>query len=388
MKKNILFGLTFLFGFGIFLSAQPWSERFAKSEMNRHPRVYDDWDYVTGVVLKGMEMVWQKSGDKTYYDYIKNTVDDVVGDDGKIKGYRLKEYNIDEVTEGRSILLLYKETGEEKYKIAAQSLREQLKTHPRTTENGFWHKEIYPNQMWLDGLYMGSPFYAEYGKIFNEPAAFDDVINQIMLIKKHLYDPQTGLFFHAWDESKKQFWADKETGLSKCFWGRGLGWYIMAMVDVLDYLPENHPGRDSVVLIIQGLAEALKTYQDKETGLWWQVLDQGKREGNFFEASASSMFVYGLAKAVRMNYIDKKYLETARKGFDGITSLLIFRDVIGNYNLSRICKSAGLGGTYPDKIRDGSFNYYAYIEPIVPNDGKGTGPFLMAAVEIEMAEGK
>ena len=388
MKISRLLILLFFCTSSLSYSGEPLSIRFADSEMNRRPNTYSDWDYVTGTELKGFEMVWRHTGDKKYFDYIKNTVDKVVDENGMITGYDAAENNIDEVAEGRMILMLYKETGEEKYKIAADSIRTQLNHHPRTSEGGFWHKEIYPWQMWLDGLYMGEPFYTEYSKIFNHPEDFDDITLQFLQIRKHLWDKKTGLYYHAWDESKKMFWADKETGLSQCFWGRGLGWFAMALVDVLEVLPENHKDRQRLIGIFDELAAALKNYQDDETGLWWQVLDQGERYGNYFEASGSGMFVYSIAKAVRMGWIDQSYYKVAKKGYDGLVKYLIIEDFNGNLNLARICRGAGLGGNYQEKIRDGSFDYYAFIEPIVANDGKGTGPFMMASVEIEMAEAK
>lgn len=366
----------------------PMSAKFADSEISRHPDVYGSWDYVTGTVLVGFEMVWRQTGDKKYFDYIKTTVDKVLDENGKLLDYHMEEYNIDEIAEGRLLLMLYKETGEEKYKIAADAVRKQFEKHPRTTEGGFFHKAIYPSQMWLDGLYMGSPFYAEYSAMFKKTKDFDDITNQFLLIDKYLYDENTGLFFHAWDESKKMFWADKETGLSPNFWSRGMGWYAMALVDVLDALPENHKDRAAMVNILNKMAKGLKKYQDKETGLWWQVTDQGERFGNYLEGSGSSMFVYALAKGVRLNLIDKAYYEVAKKGYDGLLKYLVFEDGMGRQNLTRICRSAGVGGNYSRKTRDGSFEYYCYMEPIIPNDGKGTGPFLMACVEIEMAEGK
>ncbi len=360
-----------------------WSVKMAESIMARRPAGYGRWDYVTGTVLRGFEEIWRITGDKKYFDYIQKTVDRVVNEDGTIDRYRVTEYNIDNVQEGSMLLLLYKETGREKYKKAADLLREQLEGHPRISEGGFWHKQIYPWQMWLDGLYMGSPFYAEYSKLFNEPENFDDVVKQFVLIDKHLKDEKTGLYYHAWDESRQMFWADKETGLSQCFWGRGLGWYAMAIVDVMDYLPADHKGRESLIAIIQGLAETIKKYQDDKSGVWWQVLDQSDRKGNYLEGSASTMFVYALAKAVRMNYIDKEYFKTVKKGFKGLLTDLIYKDSIGNLNLLRVCSGAGLGGNYSEKIRDGSYEYYVYIEPIRPNDGKATGPFMMAGAEIE-----
>jgi len=365
------------------LEGKTWAVRMAESIMARRPGKYDKWDYVTGTVLKGFEEVWRITGDSRYYEYIKSTLDAVVREDGTIEGYDVKEYNIDEVQQGRMLLFLYKETGEEKYKKAAARVRSQLDTHPRIRQGGFWHKKIYPEQMWLDGLYMGQPFYAEYAAMFGDSDSFDDVVKQFMLIEENLRDAETGLYYHAWDESRQMFWADPETGLSQCFWGRGLGWYMMAMVDVLDHLPEDHVGRELLIGSLRGLAKTLKAYQDEETGLWWQVLDQGGRKNNYPEGSASAMFVYALAKAIRMDYIDASYLPVVEKGFRGLTTDLMYKDSLGHYNLLRICRSAGLGGNYRDKIRDGSYGYYVNIEPIIPNDGKGTGPFLAACVEVE-----
>ena len=363
-------------------NASNFSFKMAESVMQRHPDVYGNWNYVTGTVLKGFETVWRTSNDKRFFNYIKNTIDNVVDEQGRIKRYRVEEYNIDQVNSGRMLLFLYKETGEEKYKKAAELVRSQLNGHPRISLGGFWHKQIYPWQMWLDGLYMGCPFYAQYSKMFNQPEDFDDIVKQFVLIDENLKDAETGLYYHAWDESKQMFWADKETGLSECFWGRGLGWYTMALVDVLDYLPEDHKGRESLIEILGSLAETLTKYQD-ESGLWWQVLDLANREGNYLEGSASSMFVYSLAKALNLGYINQKYLKTMEQGYQGILEHLIYEDSRGQINLLRICRGAGLGGNYIEKIRDGSYEYYVYIEPIIPNDGKGVGPFMMACVEIE-----
>ncbi|MBN2105584.1 glycoside hydrolase family 88 protein [bacterium] len=364
------------------VSGRTWAVQMARSIMHRHPEIYYDWDYVTGTVLRGFEEAWKLTGDSTYFAYIESTLDPLVGEDGSIKGYRIDEYNIDEVQAGRMLLFLYQETGKEKYKNAADLVRSQFENHPRLKLGGLWHKQIYPWQMWLDGLYMGQPFYAEYAYLFDQPEVFDDVVRQFVLIEDHMKDPQTGLYYHAWDESRQMFWADKETGLSQCFWGRGLGWFAMAIVDVLDYLPPTHPGRARMIKMLKELADTITKYQDEETGLWWQVLDQGHRTGNYLEGSGSAMFVYSLAKAIRMKYIDESYMKTVLKGFNGLTTYLMYKDSWGDYNLLRICRSAGLGGKYQEKIRDGSYGYYVYIEPIRPNDGKGTGPFLAACVEM------
>lgn len=367
-------------------SNQKWSVRMADSEMIREPLKLKKWGaYDSGVVLKGIEHVWRATNDQKYFDYVKKNVDEYVEEDGNIRTYDLAEYNIDQINNGKLLLMLYQETGIEKYKKAAYLQREQLKTHPRTSEGGFWHKKIYPHQMWLDGIFMGGPFYAEFAKVFNEPEIFDDVALQVTLIAKHTKDPKTGLFYHGWDESKQQKWANPETGCSPNFWGRAMGWYAVAIVDILDFLPENHPRRQEIIRIFQELVDAVLKVQDQTTGLWYQVLDQGGREGNYHEASASAMFVYAIAKAVRKGYLAKEYLTAARKGYDGIIKNLIKVDDQGLVNLTQICSVAGLGRVLPTApYRDGSFEYYI-SEPVVTNDPKGVGAFILASIEMEKA---
>jgi unsaturated rhamnogalacturonyl hydrolase len=235
--------------------------------------------------------------------------------------------------------------------------------------------------MWLDGIYMAGPFYAQFGRIFDEPSAFDNVAHQILLIEEHTRDPSTGLLYHAWDESKQQRWANPETGCSPHFWGRAMGWYAMALVDVLDYFPEDHPRRDAIIAIFGRMIEALARVQDEASGLWYQVLDQGRRAGNYLEASASCMFVYAIAKGVRKGYLPPDYLAVARKGYQGIVRDLITVDEQGLVTLEGICSVAGLGG---NPYRDGSFEYYV-SEKVVPNDYKGVGPFILASLEVEGA---
>ncbi len=371
--------------------ARTWAERMATSEMQRqgdnlcfgkNPKA--KWAYETGVFLKGLEAVWRTTGDGKYFDYLKKVIDCYVGVDGTIKTYKLEDYNLDNINLGKQLLSLFVKTGDEKYKKAADLLMKQLKSQPRTKEGGFWHKKIYPYQMWLDGIYMASPFYAQYSMLFKQPAGFDDVANQIIWMENHARDSRTGLLYHGWDESKSQEWADPVTGLSKNFWGRAMGWYAMAIVDVLDYMPKNHPKRKQVIAVFQRLAKAVADYQDPATGLWYQVVDQGKRQGNYLEASCSSMFVYALAKGVRKGYIGKEYASTARKGFDGIVARLIKADADGKINLTQVCSVGGLGG--PSR-RNGTFEYYL-SEPVVSNDLKGVGAFIMAGIEVDHLAGK
>ena len=339
------------------------------------------WTYDHGLVLKGIERVWSNTGDKRYFDFIRQSMDHFVNDDGTIRTYSLDEYNIDHVLPGRVLLLLYKETKQEKYRKAAALLREQLKTHPRTSDGGFWHKKIYPYQMWLDGLYMGEPFYAEWAATFNEPAAFDDIAKQFILMERHSRDDQTGLLYHGWDESRKQRWANPETGRSPNFWGRAMGWYAMALVDTLDYFPQKHPQRAELIAIFNRLADAIAKYQEPSSGLWYQVMDKAGAKGNYLESSAACMFVYALAKGSRLGYLPAKYFRVAEDGYRGIAKEFLRTDAKGQLNLEGTVSVAGLGG---NPYRDGSYEYYL-SEKVVTNDPKGIGALLLAATEMESA---
>jgi unsaturated rhamnogalacturonyl hydrolase len=339
----------------------------------------EKWTYDQGVVLKGIEGVWRKTADGRYFSYIQRSMDRFVGDDGTIRTYKLEDYNIDNLLLGRVLLTLYKVTGQEKYRKAASLLRDQLRTQPRTSEGGFWHKKIYPSQMWLDGLYMGEPFYAEYAATFHEDTAFDDIASQFILMERHGRDAKTGLLYHGWDESKQQRWADPLTGHSPNFWGRAMGWYAMALVDALDYFPTDHPKRETLIAILKRLAVAVEKYQEPKSGLWYEVLDKGGETGNYLEASASSMFVYALAKGVRQGYLPASYLKVAEKGFQGISARFIETESNGQVNLKGTVSVAGLGG---NPYRDGSYRYYL-SEKVVTNDPKGVGAFLLASSEME-----
>ncbi|MEZ4966993.1 MAG: glycoside hydrolase family 88 protein [Saprospiraceae bacterium] len=382
--------LLFLCATGTALRAQePWSVRMAATLMATHPDsfCYDKsrparWDYELGLYLKSLEHVWRRTGNGKYYQYIRQQMDLYVQDDGSIRTYREDVYNIDHITPGRAVLLLWQQMGKEKYKLAAQQLRKQIEKQPRTKEGGFWHKKRYPWQMWLDGLYMGEPFYAEYSLVFDEPKNFDDIANQFIWMEQHARDPKSGLLYHGWDESREQAWADKATGLSPNFWGRAMGWYSMALVDVLDYLPKDHPKYGQIVSILQRLAEAVVRVQDQESGVWYQVLDKGDAKGNYLEASASCMFSYALLKGVRLGYLDGKYLDAAQKAYAGILKEFMVQDTEGFWHLDDVCSVAGLGG---NPYRDGSFEYYI-SEPQRRDDLKGAGPFILASIEMERLE--
>ena len=282
-----------------------------------------------------------------------------------------------------AVLLLAQVSGpnQDRYTKAAQLLRKQLDTQPRTNEGGFWHRKIYPNQMWLDGLYMAAPCYAEYSRLFNQPAGLEDVAKQFALVEKPLVDAKTGLLYHGYDESREQAWANKTTGQSPHFWGRGIGWYAMVLVDALDHFPASHPQRTALVTALQRLAPALARYQDPKTGLWSLVMGQEGRQGNYAEASGSSMFVYALAKGVRLGYRDKKYAAVARKGYDGLLKTFVATEATGALVFNGTVSAGGLGGK---PYRDGSYEYYL-TEPLRQNDLKGVGPFILASTEMEIA---
>ncbi len=363
-----------------------WAEKMTYTIINRNADYWSmdfsttpKWSYVYGLVFKAMWQVYEKTGDRKILDYIEGYYDRLINDEGQIQTYDITKYNIDMIKPGTALLYLYDVTKKEKYKTAIMTLREQMKDHPRTSEGGFWHKKRYPHQMWLDGLYMGPPFLAQYANRFDEPALFDDVANQIILMEKHARDSKTGLLHHAWDESRQQRWADPETGKSPHFWGRAIGWYAMAVVDVLDELPVDHPKRPAIIAILDRMFTALEKVQDPKTGLWYQVLDQGTREGNYLEATASCMYTYAMAKAVRKGYVDEKFLDVARKGYTGILNELVTVDD-GLVNIHNCCSVAGLGG---NPYRDGSYEYYIG-EKIRDNDLKAIGPFILAGLEFEM----
>jgi unsaturated rhamnogalacturonyl hydrolase len=359
----------------------PWSIRGAETLLQRHPSLTHRWHYEPGVALLAVQGVWEVTGDQRYFEYIQCNIDEFVDEDGNIRTYTLEEYNLDQINQGKVLFALHAETGAERYKKAAFTLREQLRTHPRTGQNGFWHKKIYPEQMWLDGLYMAGPFYAQFARVFDEPGIFDDIAHQVATFDRRARDAETGLLYHAWDYARSQKWADPQTGCSPNFWARAMAWFMMALLDILDHFPKEHPKRDLIIQVFRDTAEATLAVQDEASGVWYQILDQGGRPGNYLEASASCMFVYALAKGVRLGYLDPDYLQAAFRGYQGILAQFIEVDSRGWVNLHSICRVGGLGG---DPYRDGTFEYYI-SEPVVSNDYKGVGPFIMASVEIERA---
>jgi len=366
------------------LSGMGMAVKMADSEIKHFPNPWEVdfnpkpvWNYTQGLIAQSMIQMEQVSHQETYFKYAEKYALHFIDANGAILGYKPDEFNIDAVNSGKILFDLYEKTKDERYLKTIQLLRDQLKRQPRTQEGGFWHKLRYPNQMWLDGLYMGSPFLARYAQDLKEPALFEDVINQFVVVHRHTYDPKTGLNYHAWDEKKIQKWANPETGCSPNFWGRAEGWYVMALVDVLDFVPLDHAGRPKLIEILNQVAAGIKKWQDPATGLWYQVLDQGSREGNYLEASCSSMFTCALLKAVRKGYINKDYKAIAEKGYRGIVKHLIIENGDGTISLTKCCAVAGLGG---DPYRSGTYDYYIH-ETVRDNDPKGVGPFIMASIE-------
>ena len=364
-----------------------WSERMAQSEMVRFPEPWmiekatkPRWGYTHGLVVKSMLEMWRHTGEDKYFDYAKIYADSLIDDEGRIKTMKYLSFNIDNINPGKALFDFYDKTKDERYKVAMDTLLKQMSEQPRTSDGGFWHKKVYEHQMWLDGIFMASPYLAQYATQFNQPALYEEVVKQITLIAKHTYDPKTGLYFHGWDESRTQNWANKETGCSANLWSRSLGWYSAAIVDALDYLPLDIQGRDQITNIVDTLAKNIVKYQDIESGVWWQVTDQGNRQGNYLESSASALFVYFLSKSINKGYISsEKYLPATKKAFEGMTKEFIKEEANGTYTLTNCCAVAGLGGKGQ---RDGSFAYYIN-EPIIENDPKSVGSFILASIEFE-----
>ncbi len=360
-----------------------WSVRMANTVIKKSDSLiyYVDkkpkWAY--DVAFLGMAIDRLGSVDPKFSKYMEDWVSWFVKPDGSVTDYRMKEYNLDRIFPGRNVITVYNRTPEQKYKIALDNFILQLNSHPQTNSGGYWHKNIYPSQMWLDGIFMASTFMANYAKVFNEPKWFNVATAQTKMIYEKTLDPATGLLMHAWDESRSQKWCDPATGLSHYPWSRAMGWYTMAILDILEFLPADHPDRDDLILILQKTCDALLKVRDMESGIWFQVLNHGGREGNYLEGSGSAMYTYVFAKGARLGYLDKKYMDIANSAFDGIIKNLITVDEKGLVTMHDICGGCGLGG---NPYRDGSYEYYVN-EKRFDNDTKGVAPFILAAIELD-----
>lgn len=364
---------------------QQWSKKTAATivgqagEDQLHEEISKRWAYVPGMMLMAIARTGEHYQIDEYYDFMKRHMDLFIQEDGTIKGYRIEEYNLDQINQGKNLFQLMEQTGEKRYEQAAHLLAAQLIGHPRTTDGGFWHKKVYPFQMWLDGLYMSSPFLAQYAQVFERPELFDEVAHQLLLIERKTRDPRSGLLYHGWDEAKEQVWANPQTGCSANFWSRALGWYAMAIVDSLEFFPVDHPQRGTLVGIFQRICNALYGVQEEQSGLWFQVMDQGFREGNYLETSGSSMFIYALAKGSRLQYLENPARRNALRAYNGLINRYVEEDQAG-VHLHNICHGAGLS-----LERDGSYGYYIR-EKRVSDIHIGVAPFILASLEIERLE--
>lgn len=337
------------------------------------------WNYIDGCMIIALLEAYEIAGEKKYFDFAEKFIDFYVHEDGSIVGYDPKKPNLDDINEGRVLFDLYRATGKEKYKKAIEMLHTQVEKHPRTETGNFWHKEIYPNQIWLDGLYMAQVFRTRYVKEFGDKD-YSDIVNQYSNVRKYMFDESKKLYYHGCDISKKAFWCDKETGRSANFWLRAIGWFCISLIDNISYI-ENEEPRKKLIEIFAEAIEGISKYADPETGMYWQVVDCGGKEGNYLETSGSSMIAYAMMKGARLGVIDKKYAEMGKKTFDGICKKYLKITDNGDLDLGGICLVAGLGPE-ENRRRDGSYEYYI-SEPVVDNDAKGVAPFVLSYMEIK-----
>ncbi|CUO12618.1 Unsaturated rhamnogalacturonyl hydrolase YteR [Turicibacter sanguinis] len=340
------------------------------------------WCYEDGVILKGAVDLYRATNDDEYWSFVERYLNEFVDAKGTLKGYKASEYNIDHVNAGKVLFDAYQKTKDERYKVAIEHQMDQLRTHPRTKSGNFWHKNRYPYQVWLDGLYMALPFYTQYETVFNGLQNYEDIYHQFMEVYQTHRNSDNGLYYHAFDESKSLFWCDKETGLSPNYWLRAEGWLLMALIDSIDQMSETifEYYKGLIDMFIESI-DAILPFQDQQSGLWYQVIDQIDREGNYLEVSGSAMVIYSILKAIRLDILDKSYAKTALKGLQGILDIYGYEDSTG-YHIGGICEVAGLG-SFNGVVRDGSFDYYI-SEKVVPDEAKGIGPLMMAYAEYLM----
>ncbi|MCR5229927.1 MAG: glycoside hydrolase family 88 protein [Solobacterium sp.] len=336
------------------------------------------WNYIDGCMITALLSLYEMTGNERYYTFAKDFIDYFVQENGEIRTYNVKEYNLDNINTASNLFFLYEKTGDEKYKKALDLVRTQLDTMPRTKEGSFWHKDIYPNQVWLDGLYMAEPFYMRYETKFRKMEKCSDVIHQFENVEKHMKDEKTGLYYHGYDESRQMYWADPVTGCSPNFWLRSLGWFSLSLTETVQALNEElYYERRYLIGLLEKLIDALIPFQD-ESGMFYQVVDKKDEKGNYLETSGTALIAYAVLKAVRLGYISPRYAAVGEKAFDGICNKYLSKNPDGTLKLSGICLVAGLGGK---QHRDGSLAYY-FSEPVVENEAKGVAPFLLAYTEM------
>lgn len=359
------------------LIEQSSPERTAWNVEKLRDGVPANWNYVDGCMMNALLSMARITGESRYFHFVDSFIDSFVLEDGSIRGYKMDAHTLDDINEGRVLFELYEKTGKEKYKKAADFLKRRLDEQPRTWEGSFWHKQIYPNQVWLDGVYMAQPFAALYEKTFGS-GDYSDIVRQVETVHARMRDAKTGLYFHGYDASKTAFWCDQETGLSQCFWLRAIGWFSVALADLVEILPDGAE-RDKIAAVFARLMADMAPYAAPDTGMYYQVVDQAGREGNYQESSGSSMIAYAMLKGARLGVLEGKFAALGKKTFDGLVdTCLEFAD--GQLCLSNICLVAGLGPE-DNRRRDGTYAYYM-SEPVVKNDAKGVAPFLMCYTEI------
>ena len=336
------------------------------------------WNYIDGCMITACLSLYKTTGDEKFLTFSRNFLDYFVKDGGVIETYSVEEYNLDNVNQGKNLFTLYDLTGEQRYRDAIETIRSQLETHPRTKEGNFWHKKIYPNQVWLDGLYMAQPFYVQYETTYNRMRGCLDSFRQFCNVVRLMRDEKTGLFYHGYDESREMYWANPETGCSENFWLRALGWYVVALVDTLEVMDEQlYYEYRTVQAQLRALVDAWLPWQH-ESGMFHQIINRPDHEKNYLETSGSALFAYGVMKAVRLGFLPKRYRAYGEKAFWGTTERYLSKDENGKLRLGGICLVAGLGGK---DHRDGSLEYY-FSEPVVENEAKGVGPLVLAFTEI------
>ena len=335
------------------------------------------WNYIDGCMLNALLTLSEITGEAVFADFVETFVDSFVGEDGTIRTYDPAKYNLDDINEGRVLFPLYRKTGREKYRLAADRLAEQLKDQPRTWEGNFWHKRIYPDQVWLDGIYMAQPFRALYARELGD-RDYSDIVHQIETVRRRMFDPEKGLYYHGYDASKTIFWADPTTGCSKHFWLRAIGWFATALADLMEIV-DDPAALDGLRPVFTELMAGIAPYAEADTGMYYQVVDQEAREGNYLETSGSSMIAYAMLKGSRLGVLSQEYAILGKKTFDGILRRY-FKAEGADVELGGICLVAGLGPA-DNPRRDGSYEYYI-SEPIVKNDAKGVAPLVMCYTEV------
>lgn len=335
------------------------------------------WNYVDGCMIKAIIELYHIKKEPKFLEFADRFIDYFVQDDGSILSYDPEEYNLDHVNAGKTLFDLYALTGKEKYRKAIDTVYGQLEKQPRTSAGNFWHKLIYPNQVWLDGLYMAQPFYMQYELTYHDGANCQDSYQQFMNVYQTMRDLRNGLYYHAYDDSRESFWCDKVTGLSDNFWLRALGWYAMALIDTMEIMPDSlSKEKADLHKVYRELIDSMLPYQDEETGMWYQVVNRGGISPNYLETSGSAIFAYAIMKSVRLGFLDESYFAFGQKAFDGICRRNL-SEKDGQLQLDGICLVAGLGNA---EMREGTFDYYMR-EPIVKNDAKGVAPLILAYVE-------